>query len=77
MGKKRSKRIDRRSGTDRRRLYDLDYFTEGGVERRRFKKRRSLLERRDGWLRVSEWRSVFVTEKAEDAEEKETQSSSG
>jgi hypothetical protein len=71
------KRIDRRSGTDRRRLYDLDYFTEGGVERRKFKPRRSLLERRDGWLRVSEWRSVFVTETEEEAEEKETQATSG
>jgi hypothetical protein len=33
--------IDRRSTTDRRRVYDLDYFQNGGIERRKKKERRS------------------------------------
>jgi hypothetical protein len=49
---------DRRSRKDRRRVHDLDYFLEGGVERRAWKERRSLVERRSGWFRVSKWASV-------------------
>ena len=33
--------IDRRSATDRRSVYDLDYFQNGGIERRTEKERRS------------------------------------
>ena len=57
---RRGYRIDRRSGIDRRKVYDLNYFTDGGVERREFKERRSELERRKNWIRVDEWISVFV-----------------
>jgi len=57
---RRGYRIDRRSGVDRRKVYDLNYFIDGGVERRRFKERRSELERRKNWIRVDEWISVFV-----------------
>ena len=32
---------DRRSTADRRRVYDLDYFQNGGIERRKKKERRS------------------------------------
>jgi hypothetical protein len=49
---------DRRSGEDRRTAYDLDYFQEGGAERRNGPERRSLHERRDDCQRVSEWSSV-------------------
>ena len=49
---------DRRSGTDRRKAYSLDYFPNGGVERRRLTNRRSQGERRSGWVRVSEWSSA-------------------
>ena len=65
MAKKRETRIDRRSGMDRRKVYDLDYFSRGGIERRRRPQRRSLFERRKQWLRVSEWRSVFISESDE------------
>ena len=58
MLKRRSSAIDRRSGEDRRRVYDLDYFSNGGVERRNWRERRSLIERRMGWLRVDKWFSV-------------------
>jgi len=50
--------IDRRFGEDRRRLYHLDYFLKGGVERRRWKERREQDERREGWMRVSKWASI-------------------
>lgn len=50
--------LDRRSGEDRREAYDLDYFLEGGEERRERDERRRSLERREGCIRVSEWTSV-------------------
>jgi hypothetical protein len=50
--------VDRRSGEDRRKTYDLDYFQNGGVERRKGPDRRQQDERRDGCVRVSKWSSV-------------------
>ena len=50
--------IDRRSGADRRKAHKLEYFLNGGLERRSFKERRSQKERRANWVRVSEWCSV-------------------
>lgn len=52
--------LDRRIEIDRREAYDLNYLSQGGVERRRAKERRSQAERREGWLRVSEWYSVSM-----------------
>jgi len=50
--------LDRRSGEDRREAYDLDYFLDGGEERREGAERRQPDERRDDCLRVSQWSSV-------------------
>jgi hypothetical protein len=50
--------LDRRSGEDRRQVYDSDYFVNGGIERRTGKDRRQKGERRDGYIRVSKWSSV-------------------
>jgi len=55
--------VDRRSGEDRRVVYDSDYFASGGVERRQAKDRRQQNERRDGCTRVSQWSSVCPDEK--------------
>jgi len=52
--------MDRRSGEDRRREYDLDYFSNGGVERRNWKEQRSNVERRVAWTRVSKWSSMSL-----------------
>ncbi len=52
--------LDRRSGDDRRQVYDSDYFINGGVERRTGKDRRQQGERRDGYIRISKWSSVRV-----------------
>ena len=53
---------DRRSGEDRRVAYDLDYFSDGGVERRSAQERRRIDERRENCKRVSQWSSVCPTE---------------
>jgi hypothetical protein len=54
--------IDRRSGEDCRVVYNLDYFRNGGLERRKGKDRRTKGERRFGWVRVSKWSSVNIRE---------------
>lgn len=56
--------IDRRSGEDKRKRYNLDYFTDGGEERRKGRERRQSGERRSGWMRVYKWCSVFLGKKA-------------
>jgi hypothetical protein len=53
--------IDRRSENDRRSAYDLDYFFNGGAERREWIERRSKPERRVGWMRVANWASSPLT----------------
>jgi len=60
MAERRRSFFDRRSGEDRRKVHNLDYFSKGGVERRSGKERRSKVERRKGWIRVSDWVSVFT-----------------
>ena len=50
--------LDRRSGEDRRQSYNLDHFTEGGLERRDEMERRDDKERRKDCLKVSKWSSV-------------------
>jgi len=52
--------IDRREGEDMREAHSLDYFNEGGRERRENAERRRLNERRSEWVRVSKWSSVYV-----------------
>jgi hypothetical protein len=51
---------DRRSIEERRKVHDLDYFSAGGVERRRWKEQRKEPERRTGWIRVDRWTSVCL-----------------
>ena len=50
--------VDRRSGDERRVVYDSDYFENGGLERRQAKDRRQRNERRQDCVRVSKWSSV-------------------
>jgi len=52
--------FDRRSGVDRRKVYTVGYFLEGGKERRSGEERRSTEERRKGWVRVTQWSSVCI-----------------
>jgi hypothetical protein len=55
--------VDRRSGEDRRQVYDADYFQNGGLERRSGKERRRHYERRKDCIRVSKWSSICSAEK--------------
>ena len=53
--------VDRRAEVDRRQVYSIDYFIQGGVERRSgLERRKNRRERRKGWVRVNEWISVPV-----------------
>lgn len=66
MEDRRRSTIDRRSGADRRKVHNLDYFLNGGVERRSWKERRQQAERRADWMRIGEWNSVYVGESKRD-----------
>ena len=50
--------IDRRSGDDRRQVYDSDYFETNGKERRTWRERRQQDERRSVYFRITKWSSV-------------------
>jgi hypothetical protein len=52
--------MDRRERDDMREAYSLDYFEDGGRERREYLERRKSGERRADWMRISKWRSLFV-----------------
>jgi hypothetical protein len=52
--------VDRRSGKDRRRRFSFNRFFYRGLEKRNLKERRSKAERRDGWVMVSKWSSVYL-----------------
>ena len=52
--------IDRRGIENMREVYSLDYFMDGGDERRKYTERRRLEERRSEWYRLSKWYSVYV-----------------
>jgi hypothetical protein len=54
--------VDRRSGFDRREAYNLDYFRDGGRERRAGAERRRPSERRNRCVRVSRWSSICPDE---------------
>ena len=56
--------LDRRSGDDRRESYDLDYFEQGGVERRIGIDRRQRGERRVQCVNVSQWSSICPDKKS-------------
>ena len=58
--KRMSKLMERRSGEDRRKIYSLKYFTDGGKERRSGLERRVASERRAECFRVSNWSSVCL-----------------
>ena len=58
MVESRKSNFDRRSGKERRKLYNLKRLLRGGVERRCGKERRSIFEARQGWVKVDKWSSV-------------------
>lgn len=58
MFKDRGSVIDRRSEENRWIAHNLNYFVNGGVERRHWIERRTQAERRVGWIRLSKWYSI-------------------
>jgi hypothetical protein len=56
--------LDRRSGDDRREGYELGYFAQGGIERRRGMERRQKEERRDQYIQTSQWSIVCANPKS-------------
>lgn len=55
--------FDRRSGLDRRDAYSLDYFLDGGGERRTTvvgERRHKSEDRRKTWIKISRWSSLYV-----------------
>lgn len=64
--KRKSTCVDRRRIDSRRKIYSLDYFAKGGLERRKKTDRRmGQNDRRKGWVRVSRWSSIFADSDAE------------
>ena len=55
--------LDRGSGDDIREAYELGYFAQGGIEKRKGVERRHKDERRDNHIRISQWSSVCMTTK--------------
>jgi hypothetical protein len=54
---------ERRTGKDRRRIFNLHRFFYKGPERRKaLQDRRSKEERRDGWVRTNKWSSVNLND---------------
>jgi hypothetical protein len=59
--RRRSSSVGRRRLDNRRRVYSLDYFSQGGIERRKALDRRNRNhDRRKGWVRISDWNSVYI-----------------
>lgn len=56
--RKKDPYLDRRSGEDRRRVYSLDYFLKGKLDRRNSPERRTYSERRVDCIRINEWSSI-------------------
>ncbi len=57
--------VDRRSGEDRRQVYDSGYWESVGIERRSAKDKRQQKERRGNCVNVSKWSSVCPEDKAD------------
>ena len=58
MMERRRSSFDRRSGSDRRRVYTLGRFLKRSDERRNRVERRSKNEERQGWVKIDKWSSV-------------------
>jgi hypothetical protein len=59
--RRRSSSFGRRRLDNRRRVYSLDYFSQGGIERRKaLDRRKRNHDRRKGWVRISGWSNVYI-----------------
>jgi hypothetical protein len=59
--RRRSSSVNRRRLDNRRRVYSLDYFSQGGIERRKaLDRRKRNHDRRKGWVKISDGSSVYI-----------------
>jgi hypothetical protein len=56
--------VDRRLEEDKRQVYDVEFFQNGGAEKRSGNERRQQNERRYSCVKVSNWSSVCPDGKA-------------
>lgn len=54
--------VDRRSGKDRRRIFNHGHFFFGRAARTNLLEQRSQAERRVGWVRINKWSSVYLSD---------------
>ena len=58
---------DRRSIEDRRKVYNIDYFENNGIERRHhIKDRRKIVEQKKRLDRINKWYTVYKGDKKHD-----------
>lgn len=62
MSENKSSIIERRSGKDRRRIFNHGHFLFGRAARKNPLEQRSQAERRAGWVRVNKWSSVYLSD---------------
>ena len=62
MSENKSSIIERRSGKDRRRIFNNAHFFFGRAPRKNMLEQRSQAERRAGWVRVNNWSSVYLSD---------------
>ena len=75
--KKKRTFFDRRSGQDRRDSYNIDYFLEGGTERRNSPasgRREKNKDRRKDWIKISRWSSLYVDSEEDKTDDEEDNS---
>lgn len=53
---------ERRSGKDRRRIFNHGHFFFGRGERKNLLEQRLQAERRAGWVRINKWSSVYLSD---------------
>jgi len=54
--------VERRSGKDRRRIFNHGHFFFRGAKRKNLLEQRSQAERRVGWVRINKWASVYLSD---------------
>jgi hypothetical protein len=52
--------VERRSGKDRRKIFMHNHFFFRRSDKKNLTERRLQEERRDGWVRINKWASVYL-----------------
>jgi hypothetical protein len=60
MSKIKHSFVEKRSGKDRRRIFNHGRFFFRRPDKKNLKERRLQAERRAGWVRINKWSSVYL-----------------